>query len=138
MVSCPTAVGVTLLWPELFFQIVAAISKPTGGLESISQGHDSQPVAESAAAAALKRRDVRTDDGAHRLRGSRRFARLLALGRAWLWRILLQVEMCMAPMIVVREVSEIRCSARGHRKPCLHSVPLQAPRSAPVDACLNS
>src|SRR5262249_52573247 len=40
---CPTAVGVTLLWPEPF-QIVAASSKQMGGIESISQGHDSQPV----------------------------------------------------------------------------------------------
>jgi hypothetical protein len=29
----------------------------------------------------LRRRDLRTDDGAHRLQGSRRSARLLALGR---------------------------------------------------------
>ena len=52
-----------------------------GGIESISQGHDSQPVPESSVAAALKRRDVRTDDGAHQLQGSRRSARLPALGR---------------------------------------------------------
>ena len=30
--------GVTLLWPEPVFQIVAVISKQTGRLESISQG----------------------------------------------------------------------------------------------------
>src|SRR5215467_1966905 len=45
------------------------------------QGYDSQPVPESAVAAAFRRRDVRTDDGAHQLRGSRRSARFLALGR---------------------------------------------------------
>jgi len=74
--SCPTAVGIAL---ARAFQIVAASSRQMGGRVSISQGHDSQP--ESAVAAALKRRDVRTDDGAHQLRGSRRSARLLALGR---------------------------------------------------------
>src|SRR5215472_11455703 len=63
------------------FQIVAAISEQTGSLESISQGRDPQTVPESAVAAALKRRDVRTDDGAHRPRGLRRSARLLALGQ---------------------------------------------------------
>src|SRR5262249_52573248 len=36
---------------------------------------------ESSVAAALKRHDVRTYDGAHQLRGSRRSARLRALGR---------------------------------------------------------
>ena len=50
--SCPTAVDVTLLWAEPVFQIGAAVSKQTGGLESISQGRDSQPVPESAVAAA--------------------------------------------------------------------------------------
>src|SRR5262245_39186930 len=74
--SCPKAVGIAL---ARAFQIVAASSRQMGGRVSISQGHDSQP--ESAVAAALKRRDVRTDDGAHQLRGSRRSARLLALGR---------------------------------------------------------
>src|SRR5262249_60110961 len=38
-------------------------------------------VPESSVAAALKRRDVRTDDGAHQFQGSRRSARPPALGR---------------------------------------------------------
>src|SRR5215831_15846915 len=75
--SCPTAVGIAL---ARAFQIVAASSKQMGGRVLISQGHDSQPVPESAVAAALKRRDVRTDDGAYQLRGSRRSARLLVPG----------------------------------------------------------
>ena len=46
---------------EAVFEIVAGISEQTGDLESISQGRDPQSVPESADAAALRRRDARTD-----------------------------------------------------------------------------
>ena len=69
MMFLPDSRGRTLLWPEPVLQIVATISKQTGDLESISQGHDSQPVPESAVATALRRRDVRTDGEARPPRG---------------------------------------------------------------------
>jgi hypothetical protein len=54
---------------EPLFEIVAAISEQTSGLESISQGHYPKPVRESAEAAALRRRDARTDGEARPPRG---------------------------------------------------------------------
>src|SRR5215510_5975390 len=64
-----TAVGVMLLWPSRSSTSLAAISEQTGGLYSISQGGDLQPVAESADAAALRQRDARTEGEARQPRG---------------------------------------------------------------------
>jgi len=69
-VLVPDSRGRNVALAERVFGIVAAISEQTGGPESNSQGRDSQPVPESADAAALRRRDARTDGGARPPRGS--------------------------------------------------------------------
>jgi hypothetical protein len=96
-----------VLWPKPVFQIVAAISKQTGGLESISQGgtiHSrclSPQSRQRSGGATFVPVMEPTDSG---------IATIRPASGAWaerFWRILLQAEVCTATMIVVRAVSEM-------------------------------
>ena len=104
--SCPTAVDVTLRGAEPVFQIGAAVSnRPADSNQSAQDAIRSRCLGPQSRR--LRRRDVRTDDGAHRIRGSRRSARLLALGQDVALVYPSASRVCTAPMIVVREVSEM-------------------------------